>query len=128
MERYDYEYEMHEDVKQAVKEWLEAYPDKLEEVDGDLMALYDDIYDDLWLYDTVTGNGSGSYTFSSYTAAEYLVGNYDLLTDALEEFGYEELNLEHLSPEYFDVTIRCYLLGTVLSEVLSDMMDEKEGE
>lgn len=125
MERYDYEYVMHKDVKQAVKEWLENYPDALNEVDGDLMALYDNIYDDLWLYDTVTGNDSGSYTFSSYTAAEYLVGNYDLLINALEYFGYEGLNLEHLNPEYFDLTIRCYLLGSVLDSVLSDMMDEK---
>lgn len=125
---YNYEKQMYEDIKQAVTEWLKAYPGALNEVDGDLMALYDNLYDDLWLYDTVTGNGSGSYTFSSYTAAEYLVGNYDLLTNALEEWGYEGLNLEHLSPEYFDVTIRCYLLGSVLDEVLTDMMDERDGE
>lgn len=128
MKKYDYELEMYEDVKQAVEEWLEAYPNKLNDVNGDLMQLKDEMYDDLWLYDTVTGNGSGSYTFSSYTAAEYLVGNYDLLYDALDEYGYNSIELNHIDPEYFDVTIRCYLLGEILDILLSDMMNEKDGE
>lgn len=128
MERYNYYYEMYNDVKQAVEEWLYYNNDSVKDCDGDLMELMEDIYEDLWIDDAVTGNGSGSYTFSSFTAAQYLAGNYDILQEAFDEFGYNSIELNNIEPEYFDVTIRCYLLGEILDTVLSDMMDEKEGE
>ena len=36
-------------------------------------------------FDSVTGNASGSYTFSAWQAEENLCHNFELLTDALEE-------------------------------------------
>ena len=41
-----------------------------------------DLKDDLFVTDDVTGNGSGSYTFNTRTAEENLIGNWDLLRDA----------------------------------------------
>lgn len=82
---------------------------------------FDDVYDDLWIVDSVTGNASGSYTFNSYKAREYLNGNMDLLVEALQCFGYESLPFEMLDdPESMDVTIRCYLLNPALYEVLEE--------
>ena len=86
--------------------------------------------DDLWIDDSVTGNGSGSYTFSSYTAKEYVTENEDLCREALEEFCVDagtiaEKFLE-ADWEYFDVTIRCYLLGQIVGVVLEEIAEEFE--
>lgn len=109
-ERYDY----YEAVKEDIREWLDDNKDYITSYD------YDDLYDRLWVADSVTGNGSGSYAFSEYQAEQNLVGNKELLIEALTEFGgsFEEALR---SSEYADVTVRCYLLGGCLSEVLEEM-------
>lgn len=43
--------------------------------------------DTLFACDSVTGNASGSYTFNTWTAEEYLCHNWELLGEALTEFG-----------------------------------------
>lgn len=85
--------------------------------------------DDLWIEDSVTGNGSGSYTFNSYKAKENLEGNEDLVREMCQEFCIDAetiadkfLNEDY---EYFDVSIRCYLLGQAISEVLEDIEIEE---
>lgn len=94
---------------------------------------YSDLYDDMFVSDSVTGNASGSYTFNRWEAEECLCHNLDLLASALEEFYAGELPPYRLfDPEWCDVTIRCYLLGPCLDAVLrkyecaddvSDMFD-----
>ncbi len=79
--------------------------------------------DELWIDDSVTGNGSGSYTFNSHKAEEYLSGNWDLMREVIQEFGLPK-NLDELNPEYIDVSIRCYLLGECISEALDEMEEE----
>lgn len=84
---------------------------------------YDELYDAMFIDDYITGNGSGSYTFNSYKAKEYVMDNMDLLVEALEEFGeIEEIAtiIKNREWERADVTIRCYLLGQVLYEVLEE--------
>lgn len=76
--------------------------------------LVDAIYENCWLDDSVTGNASGSYTFSTSTAEDYLAGNHSLLIEALGEFGYDSDSLRQIADrgaEWCDVTIRCYLLN-----------------
>lgn len=108
----DYNYYEHvlEDVKEALKE--------TEERD------YQTLYDDFFLYDSITGNGSGSYTFSTYKAEENLAHNLDLLAEALEYFGNDTNYLER-GAEACDVTIRCYLLGQALTEALEELEEEE---
>ena len=84
--------------------------------------------DELFVEDSVTGNASGSYTGSSYQSKEYVTDNMDLLNDAVTELcidsdtvGEKFLDEEW---EYFDVTIRCYLLGQVINNVLDEMENE----
>ena len=90
--------------------------------------LEESLYDDLWTVDSVTGNGSGSYTFSRAEAEEYVNDNSDLLREAISEFGVDSETVAEkfldADYEYFDVTIRCYLLGQAISEALDDMEDE----
>lgn len=84
--------------------------------------------DDLWTVDSVTGNGSGSYTFNRAEAEEYVNDNSDLLREAISEFCVDSETVAEkfldADYEYFDVTIRCYLLGQAISEALDDMEDE----
>lgn len=83
----------------------------------------DKLYDDLWSADSVTGNSSGSYTFCTQLAKEYIMDNEELLYDTLEEYGYDNIKLP-IEWENLDVLIRCYLLGEILSEVLEHWRDD----
>lgn len=84
--------------------------------------------DELFTCDSVTGNASGSYTFSAWQAEENLCHNLDLLAEACEEFGSDAANLLRDGAEACDVTIRCYLLGQAISAALDEVETEKETE
>lgn len=90
--------------------------------------LEEHLQDTLLTDDSVTGNGSGSYTFNRNTAKNYVTDNMELCTEALREFcvDMETVAEKFLSEdwEYFDVTIRCYILGSCISELLDDMEDD----
>lgn len=87
--------------------------------------LHESLHDDLWAEDSVTGNASGSYTFCRETAKEYVTENMEECIEALKEFCVEAETVaeKFLSEdwEYFDVTIRCHLLGQAISEVLEEI-------
>jgi len=78
-----------------------------------------------WDEDSVTGNGSGSYTVSAYEAEKNLMGNWTMLADVCESF---DIPCDFSKgAEYYDVTIRCCLLDEVASIVARDIravMDE----
>lgn len=80
--------------------------------------------DDLWTVDSVTGNGSGSYTFNRWQAEEYICHNPDLLDEAMAEFGCESVNAAFRGAEWCDVTIRCYLLGECIAAALEELREE----
>ena len=79
-------------------------------------ALYDAVYDGAFVDDCVTGNGSGSYWMNSVRAEEALAGNFDLIAEAVEDFGGPYPG----DAETADVLIRCYLLSEVLSDVIAE--------
>ena len=87
---------------------------------------YDELYEEMFIDDSITGNASGSYTFSTWQAEENLAHNLDLLKEALQEFCSDYDIME--SPEACDVTIRCYLLGQALTEVIEEIEEEEEEE
>lgn len=64
-----------------------------------------DLNDTLFTYDSVTGNASGSYTFNTWTAEEYLCHNWELLAEALTEFGCDMSYLEKGAEE---CAVTCY--------------------
>ena len=113
MEKYDYLKAVKEDVSNFISNEIE--PTQFEDLD----ALREYLNDELFCNDSVTGNGSGSYTFSTWKAEEYLCHNLDLLSEALEEFG-SDVSILKDGPEACDVTIRCYLLARAIDEVLPE--------
>ncbi len=115
---------MIEDVKEAIKEYPEI---TLEEIQYNKDEVQEKLYDDLWINDSVTGNGSGSYFFNSYESKEAVQDNMDICREALEEFctPAEEIGKRFLNEdwEYLDVTIRCYLLGQAIDQALEEILE-----
>lgn len=111
--------QMKEDVLDYIREEeITVTSENREEVEEELN-------DKLWTVDSVTGNASGSYTFNSSEAKEYVVENMDVLKEMVSEF---DIDAETVAEkfineewEYFDVSIRCYLLGNAISEVLDEI-------
>lgn len=108
--KYDYM----ENLKGDIKDYIEENKKYLEGKDED------ELYDIFFLEDSITGNASGSYTFSTWKAEENICHNMDLAMEAYEMFGYDGIPKD-TGAEAIDVTIRCYLLGQVLGEVLDDI-------
>ena len=126
MERYNYNEAMREDIRAYIEENYTR-----EEIAEELLdrnEWEDELNERLWTEDSVTGNASGSYTFSSWEAEENLCHNMGLLEDALREFGNEGADILDRGAEWCDVTIRCYLLAEVLSEVLDEYEEELADE
>lgn len=118
---YDYREAMTEDVKEWIKENID-----LTEWTEDREGLEQQLNDDLWTEDSITGNASGSYYCNSYKAEESIAHNWNLLNEALDEFGQNDINVIKKGAEWADVTIRCYLLWSVISEVLDEL--EENGD
>ena len=118
MKCYDY----YEAVKNEIKEYIKEHDIDVTSEDFDR----DDLCDRLWVSDSGTGNASGSYTFNAYQAEENLCHNWDLLEEALEDFGQTDVNILEKGAEWCDVTIRCYLLGQCLDEVIDEIKEEED--
>lgn len=105
-----------EEINLADFDSLEELAEKLEET--------------LWITDSVTGNVSGSYTFNSYTAKEYVFDNMDLLSEMCLDFGidYAEIGRRFIMEEWewFDVSMRCYVLNACIYDALEEIREEWE--
>lgn len=114
MRWYDYLEEVERDAKVALEEAADYDPDRD----------YDDVRDDLFLDDSVTGNGSGSYTFSTAKAAENVAGIMwdDEVVELFRDMGYDGIPTEK-GPEAVDVIARCIALDELYS-TLEDYWEE----
>lgn len=72
--------------------------------------------DKLIMSDFITGAGSGSYTMDRITAELNLVGNLDLLKQAVDEIE-PDFDLLKGGPEAADVIIRQYLVPRIFTTV-----------
>lgn len=117
---YNYEEQVMDDIRTYIENEIDL-SDWTDDKDG----LEEQLNDDLFIEDSVTGNASGSYTFRRNTAEEYVSDNLDLLAEACEEFGEDKsiIGEKFLDGDYewMDVTIRCYLLGKCIADVLDEM-------
>ena len=102
-------------------------------------SIKEKIYDDAWIDDSVTGNGSGSYYFSTAKSRDAVEADRDTVEEALREFcvGADEIGRRFLNNdyEYFDVTARCYVLGKAVEEAYRNLycdgffdIDDENGE
>lgn len=116
MKAYNYE----EAVKNDVRTWIGDNV-KFSEWKGDREGLEEYLNDELFVDDSVTGNGSGSYTFNTWEAEENICHNMELLGEACEEFGYDAGQILNKGAEACDVIIRCYLLAPAIAAVLDEL-------
>ena len=120
MEKYNYLEQVTTDAKEAILENMEYWNfddrEELEEV----------AYDELFVDDSVTGNGSGSYFCNAWKAEEALCHNWDLLAEACEEFEQNIGEVVKQGVEACDVTIRCYLLGQAIAASLDELEAEEK--
>ena len=118
-ERYNYLEAVTDDVREYIRDEVD-----LAEWKGDRDGLEEKLNDDLWTDDSVTGNASGSYYCNAWRAEEALSHNWDLLAEALREFGQDGTDVLEQGAEAMDVTIRCYLLGQAIAEALDELEEE----
>ena len=119
---YDYREAVKEDILQYINDEINF--EDFETLD----ELQEHLQDELWTADSVTGNASGSYTFNRAQAQIYVHDGMDELEEAARELCIEpetigEKFLES-DWEYFDVSIRCYLLGECIAAALEEIEDD----
>lgn len=119
MEKYDYLSAVESDIREYIENNVDFHDY------SDLDEMKEDLNEKLFVEDSVTGNASGSYTFNTWKAEEYLCHNLDLLAEANEAFGGGSDILSD-GAEMCDVTIRCYLLGQAIENVAPDMWQDWE--
>ena len=117
MKTYNYKEVMENDITEAIKEYMEWEKVNVEDLDIDTLRDY------LWSYDSVTGNGSGSYTMSTALARDYVLDNEELQADVIKGYGIDSKTIADKIHdwEYWDVSIRCYLLDEVLQDVIKEL-------
>ena len=118
MNGYDYREAIKNDILEYIKYEIDFNDFE------DLDELSEQLNEDLWTVDSVTGNASGSYTFNTYQAEENICHNLDLLGEALREFGCGADYLIENGAEACDVTLRCYLLSECIAEALEEIEDD----
>ena len=122
-------YNYKEQIRADVKEWIE---DNKEQIEGlDRHDAYEVVYDSCWVDDSVTGNASGSYTFSRYEARKNFFEDDDTddYIDQMIEDGFTTREsvgraVQEGQWELLDVTIRCWLLCDAVSDVLDEYYDD----
>ena len=122
-------YSYKEQVRADVKEWIE---DNKEQIEGlDRHDAYEVVYESWWVDDSVTGNASGSYTFSRYEARQNFFEDEDSeeYIDQMIEDGFTCRELvgravQESQWELLDVSIRCWLLCDAVSDVLDEYYDD----
>lgn len=121
-------YDYREAVKDSVIDWLEEHREEVEtrRSQEDEADFEEWVIDECIISDSVTGNASGSYTFSTWKAEECLCHNLDLLIEAIDEYGGAEYVGQAImrGAEYCDVTIRCYILYEVVGQAIEEFFEE----
>ena len=118
-----------EALKNDIRQYMEDNESYLNYTDRE--DLDEQLNEQLWTADSVTGNASGSYTFSRADAKAYVMDNMPLAVDAFREFDQIEKFADYIANEEYeaiDVTIRCFLLGQVIADVLEEDYKEPEEE
>lgn len=123
MKNYDYLNAVCDDVREYIENEIDAA-----DWTGDRDGLEEKLNDDLFVDDSVTGNASGSYYCNAYKAKQAFLSDpkaEEYFAECCADFGMDAAEVgKHFirgDYEYFDVTIRCYLLGHAISEVLDEL-------
>ena len=139
MLEYDYKEAVKEDVKDYLTENQSCIEDFAEKIDyakinlngdceyffEDLGDLKNELEDKLFIDDGVTGNASGSYTFNSNEAKEYVFSSgMEILKDAVNECYLSASSfVDYFTSENWealDVICRCYVLYSAIDEAVDE--------
>lgn len=110
---------------------IEAIDEQFDNGYWDEDTEWDVVYDNLFVDDSVTGNGSGSYTFNAFKACENVSGAIfdDRIIRALDNIGCDTEQIMHYvrnnDPESIDVCIRCAMLNEVYDEIERHFSDRQ---
>ena len=122
-------YSYKEVVRSDVREWIDNNKEQIEGLDRH--DAYEVVYDSCWVADEVTGNASGSYTFSRYEARKNFFEDDDsdeYISQMIEDgfLSADELGkkIAESNWEYIDLSIRCWLLCDAVSDVIDEMYDD----
>lgn len=120
---YNYEETMKNDILDYIAENI----DRTEFI-NDRDGLEEQLNDDMWTADSVTGNASGSYFCNAYRAREAFQNDRnaeDYFAEACDCFDCDpaEVGRHFIRGDYewIDCTIRCYLLGGMIQQVLDEL-------
>lgn len=82
----------------------------------------DDLTDEMWCDDSITGNGSGSYTFSTWKAQQNVSGVIwdEEFIDELSDMDIDLCSLMKDGAEAVDVTARCIALTGEAAQSIVD--------
>lgn len=99
----------------AIEEIPQYYSTKEEALDNT-----ENIYDNLFVSDSVTGNGSGSYTFDREKAKELIQDAMydDRFISRMDDMGFSSRDLLDQGAEGIDVMLRCAALDRLDMEEL----------
>ncbi|MFR0507722.1 hypothetical protein ACLUYE_00375 [Limosilactobacillus reuteri subsp. suis] len=111
---YNYKSEMIDELEDMIK-------DSDVEFDGKNRGeIYEELQDLAFDRD-LTGNRTGSYWCNEIKAERALLGNFDLIQDAVDDFGTESINSpDLLTGEHLDVLVREHLLPSIIDDVLDN--------
>ena len=118
-------YSYRETVKNDVREWMEENYTQWQDLTECEADEY--VYDACWVSDSVTGNASGSYTFSRLEARDNFFNDSES-EEYLDDMISEEFTscieigdcVRNSDWEKLDVLIRCWLLGQAVHEVVME--------
>ena len=109
---YFYKLEMVDELESMIKD---SYIDFTGKNRGEAYEALQDLAFDR----DMTGNRTGSYWCNELKAERALLGNFDLVQDALDEFGMESISSPELvSGEHLDILVREHLLPQIIDDVL----------
>lgn len=113
-------------VKNDIKKYfMDEVKQALKDNQG-LEEAREQLCESLWAEDSVTGNGSGSYTFNTLLAKDLVLEHLEEVVDAYKELGYDpekELGKVLINDnwEEADVTARCANLNDAIDEILAEL-------
>ena len=122
-------YNYKEQIREDVREWIDENRDQIDGLDRH--DAFEVVYESCWVDDSVTGNASGSYTFSRYEARQNFFNDDDSeeYIDQMIEDGFTTREsvgraVQESQWELLDVTIRCWLLCDAVTEIIDEIYDD----
>lgn len=121
---YNYLREETKDVIDYIKNEL-TFTKRLDLLASGKQQAAEDLNEKLFNVDSITGNGSGSYTFNTLQAERNLVGNWEILRTAIDELD-PSFDAIHKGAEACDVLVRIYLLPTAIDDAITKLWKKDE--